>query len=1043
MSETRENLLTILKEAQTQEGLLWQITRLNLASLPPDVEDAAYRCAILHWFNPDILAAILQAGSLAHTSRVDTLPEHVDAQAIYSRLQNLSCTEIYPERGYNFHDKTREVMLAYLWREENDFYRQVSASAADFFVRDLETEAGTPWEEVVEWSYHLLIANEPMAVVEIDSLIVNLSDQGLGGYCDALIQAIREHARADRLSSTTLTWLHYWEVIAAYLNTRYAEVQQIAGDLLAAADEFVSPLQKAHVRRHLADSLRLTGRFDEAKAVYQALLKQLKEIGSIPELELDAFWGLGKIAETQGNLHKAETFYQQALETAVRALALETYSNEDGEMVQAVGLLEDEALPPGLRLHDPEGWFPWYDLLISETTSTDEAELAEEGESPYPPDIPIYLVETAEINATGPEELEPGQHFALVADVTLAELWLNLGEVYHILGLYDRAAASGRLAGRMFADLNSAGGLQRVFQLRFSLGVTTVDLELMKISSESQHQLLQYAIEQGDEAAELGALLGLAAIYWHQSEYARARERYEAALHLARDLEDQNSMAVALENLASLDLVAGDVETAETRVQQALELYRQIEHREGEARLLTTMGRLELERHQTETAGEYYQKALNLFKELHVSEGEIAAYQGLGSTALARERITEARLNFAKARKIARRLAMPSREIDVLLDLARLYTSQEQPETARTSYEEALSIARRTRHVAREADILRGLGSVAVAQEQFQEANDLYDAAEEIYNRLNQPAGMLDVLFGRLYLYEVQQDGEQVVRTAEQALAHAERLGDRPMVIQALLRIYEGLKLQGKYDQLLGTLDRALALAPQSVDALAARAEILCDFAQYEAAVATFDNLILLDSENSWAFQMKGWALSNLGQERAQECLTAYETSVALDDDNYWAHKGVADAYHLLGEAILAAEKYQWLVNKLLAQEESSRDQDLLAWCYYRLGEYQKAVDTYEQVMERTEDRLFNQFDYALSLMCNQEYQRSLQEYRQGIEWVSQRQPPGRRGFLYVAIDDLQEALVTHPSLAERQEARLVMGELQSAWQAAHNQPEN
>lgn len=1054
MNEQKDDLLASLQQAHSQEQLLWEITRRSLAKLPPAVEDAAYRCAVVHWFNPDVLQAILGSERLSHMSSRPLEPAP-DVASIYAQLQSLSFVEVFPERGYNFHALTREAILNYLWRKEPDFFRAVSEQAADYYGRNFDTEEGAGWDEVIEWTYHLLIADEESAVEQIDLLMSDLATNGLGGYCDALVQVVAEHARADRLARETQMLLQYWEIIAAYVNNKHSDVKQIANELLLADDDYVSPLLKVHVRSYLAESQRLMGDYGDAEDSYDFVLEQLVSLDPLPQLELEALRGLGHIAVAQGRYDEAEDLYKLALETAVRQLVLVPYEDDEGNVQQSFGLFEDEDLPQGTQLFNPERWYSWFDLGLETAVDEerpDDAEAApaeapdeldefndEDGEPVTAPPLPLYLIEIGDDEE--PRDAESGENEVVIiaASLELAELWLSLGYLYHNLSRYDLSAAATRLSGRIFADLDSASGLQRSAELLFNLGVSTLDKEMMELSTQFQRQLLEMALEAEDPATELGALLGLSGIYWNQSDYGLACETYTSALALARELEDPSSIAVALDNLANLDLIFGDVDSARKRAVEALNLYREIGYREGEARLLMTLGRAELTDHQLRRAADHYRSALEMFRELRVPSGETQVHQGLGDVARLEGRFDDAREHFQKALKIARRLHTPSDEIAALMALARLHGTRNEYESARELYTDARSIAQSTGQAAAEAEILRDVGFVAVTQKQYDEARELFERAEEIYARLNQAAGRLDVLFGRIYLLQMQQKREEVAETAVAALELAERLGDRAQMIQALLALYDARKLQGEFDQLLEILDRALALDPNAPDVLATKGDLLCEFAEYEAANDALEAANQLDSGSSWAYQMQGWALANLGPSRAAECLRVYETAANIQPDNLWAHKGIAEAYHLMGDETRAAEKYRWVIEQLRELPPDKEDPALQAWCHYRLGEFATAVELYARLLQESEDEpLFNQFDYALSLLCGGSHARALEEYQRGIEFVEERQALGRRGLLFVAIDDLEEAMARQPEIAASPEAQTVLRDLKAAWTAAH-----
>ncbi|RMG99542.1 MAG: tetratricopeptide repeat protein [Chloroflexi bacterium] len=1026
MSEKNEDLLASLKAAQTQEELVWEITRLNMAKLSPVVQDAAYRCAILHWFNPEVLQAVLGPERMKQVVAPDVSVQEeqadlVDVEAIYKQLRQLSFIEVYSEYGYSFHTLTRDVILDNLWQHEREFYRAVSRRAAEYFGRNLDTEEGISWEEVIEWVYHFLIADEETAVELVNDLVTEAAYNAPGSYCDALVQTIDEHARGNRLSHQTQVLLQYWKILAASANGRHDEVKTLAADLLAAENEYVSPLLKVWVRFYLADSLRVTSEYTRATAEYSHILQALDEIGDIRTLRFESLKGLARAAISQGRLDDAEKQYKAALITLIRQQIRIPYEDEEGQIqIDRDGISQEEILPEE-KLVNPGRWYGWHDVVDSEDEDSSNSL--------------FYLIDIKDTYDTSEDSSEK-KYFIVEINSECADLWLNLSYIYYDLGKYDLSSATARLAGRMFTDLDSPTGIQRALQHLFNLGVTTLDQETINMSAEYQHKLLEIVTEQDNPGAKLQALLGLAGIYWNQSDYIKAREMCLSALELARELEDQSSIAVALDNLANLELILGDLKAARQFVLEAIALYRELKYHEGEARLLITFGRIAQSERQLTEAATQYQKALDIFTNYHIPEGQIDAYRGLANIAWLDEQDEVARDYFLQALKLARHLRMPAKEISLLLALARWHQAQQEFEQARKLFSEARSIARATGQTASEADVLSDLGTLAVDQKEFIEAEALFNAAEAIYSQLNQKAGQLEVLFKRIDLLQTQGKQSEAFQIIEEALDVAEELGDREQIVRALMLRYHALKRRGQFDQLLEILDKVLSLNANKPDVLANKGDILCELAEYEAAVEAFAAVNELDPQNSWAYQMKGWALENLGEGRAEECLQAYETAVSIAPNNYWAHKGVAEAYRMLGQEKQAQNKFRWIADHLQTAELEADEASLLAWCYYRLQEYDKAATLYIQLTKENKYLLFNLFDYPLTLLCMGKTKEALETYQYALEQIEQRPPLARRGLLYVAFRDLQEAIQTRPGLAKNPDAQAALQALQQAWQA-------
>src|SRR5574341_1838446 len=88
------DLLKKLDSADSLEQTAWIITDQLLSSMP-DVRDAVLAAAIPHWFNKDVLDALLDRKS-------------VNVDSIYERIIGLSFVEPHGILGYRLHDLTRK-----------------------------------------------------------------------------------------------------------------------------------------------------------------------------------------------------------------------------------------------------------------------------------------------------------------------------------------------------------------------------------------------------------------------------------------------------------------------------------------------------------------------------------------------------------------------------------------------------------------------------------------------------------------------------------------------------------------------------------------------------------------------------------------------------------------------------------------------------------------------------------------------------------------------------------------------------------------------
>lgn len=161
------DLLQRLMAAQTDEERSWIATESLLESLPEDVRSALWAVAIPHWFDAEILAALC--------------PELADrAEEIYQQLQTISCVEVFPERGHNVHELTRNQLLEQLCKNKPELFYNLSRKALKYFIK------GSKSEHKIEWIYH--------------SVVVSDSYQELDEILELLYEWARSFRRSELLS---------------------------------------------------------------------------------------------------------------------------------------------------------------------------------------------------------------------------------------------------------------------------------------------------------------------------------------------------------------------------------------------------------------------------------------------------------------------------------------------------------------------------------------------------------------------------------------------------------------------------------------------------------------------------------------------------------------------------------------------------------------------------------------------------------------------------------------------------------------------------
>ena len=254
------DLLQKLMAAQTDEERSWIVIENLLESLPEDVKSALWALAIPHWFDADILAALCPE-----------LADHADE--IYRQLQTISCVEMFPERGHNVHELTRNHLLDRLWQDNPERFRELSAKAASYFAD------GNKPEMQIERIYHLVIAEPANENSELFNLAQLWSNNYRKAEVESLILNLQQHIAANRVTVAVKAETSFWDgkiKFRFYQATAALESYEAA---LSFYSEIGDWLGEANTLQEIGDVLLFLERSNEALQWYEVALTYYSEIG--------------------------------------------------------------------------------------------------------------------------------------------------------------------------------------------------------------------------------------------------------------------------------------------------------------------------------------------------------------------------------------------------------------------------------------------------------------------------------------------------------------------------------------------------------------------------------------------------------------------------------------------------------------------------------------------------------------------------------------------------------------------------------------------
>lgn len=286
-----EELLAQLQAARMPEERTLLLVRSLLETLPADQRAAAWAAALPHWFDADILAALLQTEQ---------------APALYAVLQTLPLVEPFAGRGHDVHELSRQAMLADWWQNRRDEYRMLSGRLADHFAADPAPEAQ------IEAAYHRLAADEDAGADMLWNLGADWNNAFRYDLASALAETALEHLEAGRLAGRGAGWALFWkgQAEARYYHHHEAQATMKRALEFAGGDR---PLQ-ANAIKCLGDVHVMLAEYALARQRYEAALPIYQEIG--------ARLGEANAIRSLGDVAMGEEAYQTALSIYERAAGL-------------------------------------------------------------------------------------------------------------------------------------------------------------------------------------------------------------------------------------------------------------------------------------------------------------------------------------------------------------------------------------------------------------------------------------------------------------------------------------------------------------------------------------------------------------------------------------------------------------------------------------------------------------------------------------------------------------------------------------------------
>jgi tetratricopeptide (TPR) repeat protein len=289
----------------------------------------------------------------------------------------------------------------------------------------------------------------------------------------------------------------------------------------------------------------------------------------------------------------------------------------------------------------------------------------------------------------------------------------------------------------------------------------------------------------------------------------------EAALAIARSLEDRSAEAAHLTGIGNAYLSLGSFEQARAYAEQALALVEQSTHPALRAENLTTLGKVALVRGALDEARAYYEQSLSLNRQIANKEGigealrniaDIFTLQGEAESAL-----DYAEQSLAISREIGHQIGI----INALSDLGSMTNQLGNLTAARTYFEQGLALARRFGSQQQIARLVGNLGVIASTLGDYATAIDYYQQTLAISQVIGNQRFIATALNNLGWIYYKQGDGLRALDHVQQSLAIARAIGYPDTVVERLGNLVHILASLDQLDSAARCLREGLTLIKQ------------------------------------------------------------------------------------------------------------------------------------------------------------------------------------------------------------------------------------
>lgn len=301
------DLLQQLRAAHTEEEREWLLMRFSLDSLDPDVRDGVWAAAIPRWFDRAFLSTLLEK------------PDDEDFAKMFDKLRTCSFVEAFPGRGYDIHERTRNLLLNHLVKDgQEKSYRNLNKAAADYCARQNSDDPS--WR--MAYLYHTLLTGEPTGVLDFYSQGINWKNEFKYDRLEALARPVIAEFDQNRMSAHAASWAYCFQAEADLMYSRFESAEN--NFKLALSNYSEDPVLRAEALKSLGYAYLQRGNLSAAQENLEEARLAFQKIGAqLGEANCVLF--LGELLRYTGQNDEARQRYEEA------ALLFKRIGDELGE----------------------------------------------------------------------------------------------------------------------------------------------------------------------------------------------------------------------------------------------------------------------------------------------------------------------------------------------------------------------------------------------------------------------------------------------------------------------------------------------------------------------------------------------------------------------------------------------------------------------------------------------------------------------------------------------------------------------------------------